>query len=935
VEPAQKNYFDSTEAEYFYEETEKTLTFLDPIEHLDYESSDSDEEVDENGKVMNAEDGDDSAEDIMKAAIVQVGQVTTPWELLLDEESQTQYYYNHHTYESSWDKPRDLVVAERRALNDARFKVIKERRKRQRLVDARYNQRIMTKQQSLESKRQKLSSAVHEGFYAPSDVKHAAEVHLMESRVRRQAQLDVAAKYYAKGMIDKAASSLLLARRSGARNLNSLLTLAHAHQVVWNQNFDFHSAFQCNPREELMRPPPTSRQFRKRKQILLTALGAYASALPMSLKDSEEYMSSSQSIISGESGIIIFGPNTDVTASIMLQSAKILNVLGNRPQAPKLVQKLFTQNYIQNASSGTSLMAAILGWGLLKNIGGGANQFAAAKLLWWAADNMETTLAHEIKVQTKKQQLFELFTSNPENAKLISSDTVFINTYPAPFFNLHECNEDAPRALRVACLLVYAQMMVNLDKRADGMVAILDCFSYAYRGDGWTDEEHDTPGSWFNSPATFVAAGIACAEILTEDGMMLAEFCYMQAIMRGDGSLETLLTYATIQFKLGQIDDAVFTLCNALKSHSYYNYTTRALLSAWSSPCKTKFEFEVENADVVIRFFRISLAKIRIKNMKQAAIEQLAKDQENLKRLVEFWKYKGQGWVKRCYLKWVQYWVEEMAEKNAAAKVLQSRCKGVNAKNELRKRKEKKKHVEGLVAMNIAKLLGRSQGKYFMVWKLYMRVVLEEKMSYKLQGFARIVLAKRKMRQKRLIARALGKNLNHLQRLCLKKWFRWTMDLKEGRCACVLQRRWRGLSGRRNYLKEKKKRKRQEELIAMALGKSVEKLVHRVWESWRDDYYFTIQSRAALVMQTRGRGLLGRRKVEKRKKLELQVKEMAFLVMGKNTERLQQRVRKAAWAALYLMLKAILYDKVNPPTRRFAHRSSSPCSSWDSRRRRP
>lgn len=49
------------------------------------------------------------------------------------------------------------------------------------------------------------------------------------------------------------------------RNLNTLLTLGHSHQVLWNQHFDFHSAFQCNPKEAITKPPPTSRQFRKRK----------------------------------------------------------------------------------------------------------------------------------------------------------------------------------------------------------------------------------------------------------------------------------------------------------------------------------------------------------------------------------------------------------------------------------------------------------------------------------------------------------------------------------------------------------------------------------------------------------------------------------------------------------------------------------------------
>ena len=90
-----------------------------------------------------------------------------------------------------------------------------------------------------------------------------------------------------------------------------------------------------------------------------------------------------------------------------------------------------------------------------------------------------------------------------------------------------------------------------------------------------------------------------------------------------------------------------------------------------------------------------------------------------------------------------------------------------------------------------------------------------------------------------------------MARQCLRAWIRWTLDLKLDKCASSIQRRWRGVAGRRNFLKERAKVARQEEIIAMALGKGVEKLVHRVFERWRDDYFFEKQSRAALVMQTK------------------------------------------------------------------------------------
>ena len=174
----------------------------------------------------------------------------------------------------------------------------------------------------------------------------------------------------------------------------------------------------------------------------------------------------------------------------------------------------------------------------------------------------------------------------------------------------------------------------------------------------------------------------------------------------------------------------------------------------------------------------------------------------------------------------------------------------------------------------------------------------EERASFKVQGFGRVILAKRKIRQEKLIARALGKSTALLVRLCVRNWRRWVLDLKLDKCASAIQRRWRGLSGRRAFLAERTKRNKQERLIAMALGKSADKLVHIVFERWRDDYFFAKQSRAALVMQTRGRGFLGKKKMERRKKLEMQVKEMALLMAGNNTRRLQLKFLKLLFLGL-------------------------------------
>ncbi|GMI15428.1 hypothetical protein TrVE_jg5292 [Triparma verrucosa] len=904
TEEAQPDRFADTEGEYWYEETEGVISFIDPVEHCDYESSEEeeDESADKETSAQHLEDSNDTIESITAASKITVKQPHTPWERLLDEESESYYYYNHNTYESSWDKPLDLIKAEKKELRAAKMEVIKARSKRLKKLNRAREDRMLVRQKKKEEKKKEIQKAVFEGFYAEKEVRHNSQAVLLDLQKRRLQQLNIAAKYFAKDMLSKAASGLLLARRSGARSLECLLTLAWSHQLLWNKHFDAFEAFECDFNKALTRPPPTTAQYRRRKQLLLTALESYSVAIPMSLTDSAEYQSSSQCDASVGSGSIMFGRYTDVTAGIVLQTAKIFNIVGNYEKSVNLLQRLFSQSYIQNASAGTALSGAILNWGVLKAIGGRQNYEKSAKWIRWVADQAADTFKHSIELQIRAHdQISTLKNGPPQN---INYSNMFMNTTPPGFFNLHNLDpDDSPRVLRVICLLVYSQMMVNLNKRAEGMVTLLDCFSIQGRGEGWTDEIHETPVSWFNSVETWVAAGFMSLDTLGEDGVHLADFCYSQAVLRGDGSIDTLLALAVVQFKLGKIDDAIFTLSNVL-SGAYYNYRARTLMAAWSTPYAKRFEEETIAGDCMIRFFRVSLAKIRIRNLKIAAQEQLRKDEENLKKLLEFWQHKNEGWAKRCYLKWVQFWREAMHEKNAAAGILQNRCRGINAKKDLARRKAKKKHVEGLIAMNLAKLLGNSKGKYLLVWKQFILMRHQEKASYKLAEFARIVLAKRKVRLERLIAKALGKSTLLMARQCLRAWIRWTLDLKLDKCASSIQRRWRGLAGRRNFLKELAKVARQEEIIAMALGKGVEKLVHRVFERWRDDYFFEKQSRAALVMQTKTRGLLGKRAIERKKEQERKVKEMAYLVAGKNTLRLQRKF--IALLALGLQEKAAL-----------------------------
>jgi hypothetical protein len=75
----------------------------------------------------------------------------------------------------------------------------------------------------------------------------------------------------------------------------------------------------------------------------------------------------------------------------------------------------------------------------------------------------------------------------------------------------------------------------------------------------------------------------------------------------------------------------------------------------------------------------------------------------------------------------------------------------------------------------------------------------------------------------------------------------------------------------------------------MALGKSTENLVKRVFFAIKDDWTWEKQSRAAYKIQRLARCFLAKNLLARKKRQEAQVKEMAFLMAGKNTERLQRK----------------------------------------------
>ena len=372
----------------------------------------------------------------------------------------------------------------------------------------------------------------------------------------------------------------------------------------------------------------------------------------------------------------------------------------------------------------------------------------------------------------------------------------------------------------------------------------------------------NSPVSFFNSPSSFAYAASAANHILGQDGLGIAEFCFTQAILRGDGSPETMFGLADVQYRTGQEDDAIFTLINYVNSHGEWNLKVRDLLFTLSTPWRLKYTAEESSGGTLNKFGRYVIARRRLKNMKQAALDQQKKDEENLKKLVEFWKFKEQGWVKRTYEKLKENRNTEQARKYSAARKLQSTCLVINARNELKRRKLQSKHLEGVVKENLLKLLGNSKLRTFTTWKSRVTAKKKYRSANLIQDFARIILAKRKMRQERLIAKALGRGTEMFAKQCIKAWRRWVLDNKKDKTAVAMQRLFRGKLGRFVAANAKHKKVAHERIILMVLGKSAANTAKATFETWHCNVTYIVHTRNAklkmrqerLIAKALGRG---------------------------------------------------------------------------------
>ena len=185
TEPAGSTLLDCTEADYWYEETEDSISFVDPYDHVDYEAggaggegSDSDA-----GPGFSDDEGDTVEELLLAATVVAPAAANCQWERLVDASS-NEYFYDHSTGQSAWDVPPSLLLAEAASLKRSRVLANRERVKRARKGEERRGRREEEREREREEKRGAVKGGTFEGFYAKREVRRRVELLVIENKVR-------------------------------------------------------------------------------------------------------------------------------------------------------------------------------------------------------------------------------------------------------------------------------------------------------------------------------------------------------------------------------------------------------------------------------------------------------------------------------------------------------------------------------------------------------------------------------------------------------------------------------------------------------------------------------------------------------------------------------------------------------------------------------
>jgi len=309
--PNLSNSLTPSEASYFYDDISDSITFIDPRSTFDFQSY---ERILSDDDGCNSSDDDSSRSPPPRANVVasssisdtytpainrmiNQAQVSIPtpkivgWQTLFDEASQAEYYYSPITQETLWEKPQEMVESERQASKWAHGKFAYDRNRRLEIKRRKKEAKAAKKAEELETTKEEVHNNIHEGFYAPKEIRRRAEDLNKLAIGSRTRNIEIANQHLLNCSLLDSCAALRASRNAGSRSKQFYIKLANTHFQCWNDLLNTEQLKKLHIRQQAKREKLSGlggkqhvTDYNKKKirdKLLIVALEAYETAYNM------------------------------------------------------------------------------------------------------------------------------------------------------------------------------------------------------------------------------------------------------------------------------------------------------------------------------------------------------------------------------------------------------------------------------------------------------------------------------------------------------------------------------------------------------------------------------------------------------------------------------------------------------------------------------
>ena len=321
----------------------------------------------------------------------------------------------------------------------------------------------------------------------------------------------------------------------------------------------------------------------------------------------------------------------------------------------------------------------------------------------------------------------------------------------------------------------------------------------------------------------------------------------------------------------------------------------RAAANVWSEPCALEIADDEQRLLVIQRRVRVRAARRRIAEYKVQRERERVQEIENMEKVKELWKFKTMRAGERAYRLWLAYRDGCRSEKQRAATFLQGIVRRNRAKKELARRKANERRLHALLARGLARKDSYHRPlKYFNALLSNAYHNKRERAAEVLTRFGRVVVAKRRLRQQRIVRRCLADGAQRLRNTAFRAWRTHAYKTKRMRAATHIQRRARGILARAYYKSERARAADEKRKIGLAFGSRSRRALAKCFGALAAHASENIRVRSATRIQGLWRARRARRQVQEEKNRAMRNGD----VLGVAQRMRRERLLKLIWWAM-------------------------------------